>query len=78
VAIAVVIDVTSGLGAVLAQLYRVRLLRFRRFGWRFGRPLVLDVLLRNRSAAAHTIDHLEILLANNISAAGKNLAGKTF
>src|ERR1700722_7949075 len=69
VAIAVVIDVTSGLGRFGAKCHRVWLLSLLGFGGRFSRLLVLEILLRNRSAAAHTIDHLVFLLAHNISAA---------
>jgi hypothetical protein len=71
-AVAIVIDVAGGLSALFAQRYCVRLLSLLVFGRRFSRQQVLEILLRNRAAAAHAIDHFGLSLLRTYRQQGKN------
>ena len=56
--ITVVIYVTGGLDRFSAKCHGIRWLSVFRFGRRFGCLLVLEVLLRDRSATTCAINHL--------------------
>ena len=73
--VAVVINVAGGLGRFCAKCHGIRWLSVLWFGRLFSGLLVLDILLRNRAAASHTIYHWVFPPLKHIGSPAELLAG---